>query len=542
MLKSKFEWALVLLVASSCSSGPGGAGGHGGNGGTGVLCIPGASVACVCTNGEPGAQVCNAAGSGLDACVCSGGGGAGGAGTAGRGGAGGISGAGGATGGATAGTTGTGGRGGAAGISGTGGSTGGATAGTTGTGGTPVSCQASFGTIGQGDANPSFQSGVGALGANAMYIFSGFTSAAGAQNVYVQAFDPKTGASKGASQALFATPTLGFESANYVGGSVYLYAAAVADTGNVALAYRMTNKTTSNGALYVAFLNPTTGAGGVQGLALDHVELVSTTFTAGASGDQNNPKLFWSNASRTFVVNYASPAPQQPLPTTTAVQISLAKYTVGGQSAGGIAAVPVPASWSSIPQAALISNGGVGESGNLLGVQYTGWNGTEGTPVIAVLDENQILVGTPRTLTVTGNAGWQAVAGTANGFVSAFPGLQYVNVMRVPTSGGSVAADAGVQGSSLTSLTMRTTDGRAIADDVGTGGKGGVGLALVVVDGRIAFVYVNSDGTIEGPSQAFAAGGTVGAMSMTNFNGRFAISTYDSTAHAAQVVATGGCP
>jgi hypothetical protein len=224
------------------------------------------------------------------------------------------------------------------------------------------------------------------------------------------------------------------------------------------------------------------------------------------------------------------------------VKLSLAKYTVGGQSAGGIASVPVPAEWSGVAQFNVINNGGVGESGSLLGVQYTGWSGASGEPTLSILDENQTLVGTPTLLTVTANAGWQAVAGTAKGFVCAFPGLQYVAVMRVPTSGGAANVDGGVQGTSLTSLTMRTTDGRAIADDVGAGGKGGVGLALVVVGGAVAFVYVNSDGTIEGPSQAFATGGALGAMSMTNFNGRFAVSTYDSTAHAARVVATGGCP
>ena len=66
------------------------------------------------------------------------------------------------------------------------------------------------------------------------------------------------------------------------------------------------------------------------------MELVSTSFIAGAvANDLKNPKLFWSNASRTFVLNYASRAVQQPLASATALQISVAKYGVSGQSAGG---------------------------------------------------------------------------------------------------------------------------------------------------------------------------------------------------------------
>ena len=176
-------------------------------------------------------------------CVSPGNGGAGGRGTGGAAGHGP-----GGTAGATAGTAGTAGHGsgGTAGAAtGTGGATGGtagAAAGATGNGGTGVGCvgsvptETSFGYFGQGDSNPSFQSGVGALGTNVMYILSGYTSSAGdagagSQEIYAQAFDPKSGLKRGPSQPLFAPPTLGFESANYVGGTVYLFAASVASSG-----------------------------------------------------------------------------------------------------------------------------------------------------------------------------------------------------------------------------------------------------------------------------------------------------------------------
>ena len=38
------------------------------------VCIPGASVACACTDGRMGSQSCNMSGTGLDPCVCGGGG------------------------------------------------------------------------------------------------------------------------------------------------------------------------------------------------------------------------------------------------------------------------------------------------------------------------------------------------------------------------------------------------------------------------------------------------------------------------------------
>ena len=151
MVNYRSFWALALLLASSCGAGVGGGGGRGGTGGAtggtgGALCIPGASVSCTCTSGRQGAQVCNADGKSLAACVCS----------------------------ETV-VTAAPGAGGRSGAGGTGG-------GATDTGGTGAPCQGSlppeirFGAIGQGDVNPSFQSGVGALGSNVMYIFSGFTS------------------------------------------------------------------------------------------------------------------------------------------------------------------------------------------------------------------------------------------------------------------------------------------------------------------------------------------------------------------------------
>jgi hypothetical protein len=517
-MRSALLLGAVLLTAGACGSS------------RSTQCLIGASIACTCTDGRNGAQVCQSDQT-LGACMCAG-----------------PSGAGGGSGGATAGTSGS---------NGTGGATGGmagAAAGAPGTGGAGVPCLGSVPTetryIGQGDANPNFQSGVGALGTNVMYLFSGYTSSAGdggagSQEIYAQAFDPKTGLNKGPSQPLFAPPTLGFESATYVGGTVYLFAAAVANTGDIAIVYQLINKTTSDAALYVALLSRSaTNDGGVGGLQLAHVALVSTNFTAGANGDENNPKVFWSNASQTFVINYATPSASQTT-LTNPLQMSISKYTASGQSAGGIGVVPLaPDMGASLYHRDLSSNGSVGESGTLLGVLYQGGADNPGVVNLTTLDESASLVGTPRLVAATGRGGWPAIAGTTKGFVCSFFGTTYVNVLFVPVSAGAVPADAGVSGFSLTSLPASSpSDGRAIADDVGTGGQGGVGLALVLMDGSIVFAYVNADGGgLLGPVPAFAIGGTAGAMSMTNFNGSFVLSTYSAATHSAQVVETGICP
>lgn len=412
-------------------------------------------------------------------------------------------------------------------------------------GGSAIACanpQTSFGLIGQGDSNPTFQSGVGALGANVMYIFSGYTNppgdgGPGSQEVYVQAFDPKTGANKGPSQALFSPPTLGFEGANYVAGRVDLFSAAVAPTGDIVLVYQLVNSAGSD-ALYVAFLSPSTPSdGGAVGLQLQHVALLnSTDFVSAAGGDHDNPRAIWSNASQTFVVNYR------------AVQtISIAKFSVGGQMAGGAGPVPTLNS----PDYVQV-NGAVGESGNLLGVAFSGGQNQIAAVGLTILDESGNLVGNPIRLGQGDNNNvWTGVAGTAQGFVCLFnqAGQAAATALFVSTSpdagivGASASTDGGIGTYPGFNLTGNFQDVRAISDNVGNGGKGGVGVALVTPSGGVSFAYVNADGLgHQGPSTVFPQGGGAGKMSMTNFNGSFVISTYTPATHSTQVIATGICP
>jgi hypothetical protein len=406
--------------------------------------------------------------------------------------------------------------------------------------------ETSFGLIGQGDSNPGFQSGVGALGTNVMYIFSSDevpVGDAGAQQfqIYVQAFDPKTGASKGPSHPLFEAPTLGLSVPP--GNTPFVVAsAAVAPTGDIALLYYIQAVGPRGGALYAAFLSPSAAGagadGGADGLTLQNVVLVTDTYVyvtkpSEGNGD-NTPRVFWSNASQTFVVSFQ----------WGANLVTLNKFSVGGQMAGGRGPVPTLQASNGVG-----SYGVVGESGTLLGVDYMGSQDHTGEVGLTLLDESGNLVGGPLLLAKGDtNLAWTGIAGTAQGFVCFYNqvGQQAAAEVFVSTSpdGGLVGADGGAA-SAFPGFTLpgKAVDIRTIADDVGKGGKGGVGVALVLDGGSVGFAYVSADGLgHQGPYQALAHGGGKSSVSMTNYNGSFAISAYSGATGSTQVVATGVCP
>jgi hypothetical protein len=403
--------------------------------------------------------------------------------------------------------------------------------------------QTSFGFLGQGDSNPNFQSGVGALGTNVMYIFSSYAAFLGDggtagpwdYEIYVQAFDPKTGASKGPSQSLFVaqTPGLSFGHSNDK-QEFTIRDVAVAPTGDIVILYHFGSGLGSDGrvgGLFAAFLSADT-------LKLQHVVLVTDAAIAVSNPigqGPTRPRVIWSNASQTFVVNYVSGNPNF---------TTISKYSVGGQIAGGIGAVPTLQSDNSFG-----TSGTVGESGNLLGLEYEGSQDQSGVVGLTILDESGNLVGTPIVL---GNGdkslAWDGVAGTAQGFVCLYDqiGQKAASVVFVSTSpdAGIVGAtDSGVATYPGFTLSGKYFDVRAIADNIGTGGKGGVGVALSLDGGSVSFAYVNADGMGHlGPIPALAQGSGAGAMSLTNFNGSFVLSSYTTTTNSTQIVATGICP
>jgi hypothetical protein len=471
------------------------------------------------------------------------------AGTAGKGGAG-TAGTGGSTG-----TAGKGGAGNGAGATAGSGATG--TAGAQGNGGTGAgggsSCanpQTSFGSIGQGDSNPNFHSGMGALGTNVMYIFSSYTPPGDGglgstdYEVYVQAFDPKSGASKGPSKSLFVAPALGLTITR--NDAFFVTSAAVAPSGEIVVLYFL--GVSGGGALYAAFLSPSAAGGSsdggsVDGLTLQKVVLVNDSYpyvTGPYDSADHSPQVIWSNTSQTFIASGRE-----------SDVYFFDKYSSGGQAAGGADPVPTNSSGNTVGT----SIGSVGESGSLLGFAYTCGGGAAAGACLTIFDESENLVGQPIILANTlGENSWAGVAGTAKGFVYVYDG-QYQSAqfpsgfvgeafVSTSTDGGVGAGDAGVTTFPGFTFASRAIAGRVVADDIGTGGSAGVGVALVYDSGPVKFAYVNADGAgHQGPYTVIPqAGGGGGTMSITNFNGNFAISSYTSATNSAQVIETGICP
>ena len=170
--------------------------------------MPGMSVACACTNGTQGAQVCAANGTMYGACTCSGGPGA-----AGSSGGAGAAGAGGSAG--TAGTIGTGGTSGAAGSVGTGGTSGGAGAGGT-SGGAGSSGSGGTGAAGSGGSNAGGTGGGNAgAGGNGD---AGTTGSAGTGGAGTSGSAGNGGAGSGGSGGSSSAGTGGMAGAGGAGG------------------------------------------------------------------------------------------------------------------------------------------------------------------------------------------------------------------------------------------------------------------------------------------------------------------------------------
>jgi hypothetical protein len=420
------------------------------------------------------------------------------------------------------------------------------------------SAQTQFGNPAASDSDPHFTSGVGARSSGQLLAFNGYVGpdpTAGASSaeagvtsyvgwIYVQSFDPATGASQGAAQALFnALPSSAISSFGHA-TALGLVASAVAPTGEIALVYTA-NYVDSGGygmtALLGAFVSPSTDAG--SALQLQKVVLLETATVGG------QPYVIWSNASQAFVMTWQY--------STSAWFVKVNKFLKDGRAAGGNTdVVPTNDPSGAIWGAGGYVSAGVGESGGLFGIAYKSSGGSANSPSIAynpaltVLDTLGNQVGSTINMIPSGptqDTAWVTVAGTAQGFVYFYDNLGPPGVIEAfaATSGdagviepSSDGGDGGAfPGFSFTGA-VRANAARAIGDD--TGGVGGVGVGLLYSN-SVSFAYVNPDGAgHQGPNTVFAHAYASGdKVSMTNFNGSFVVSLYDSAAHLTRVAASG---
>ncbi|HZL17957.1 MAG TPA: hypothetical protein VFG23_09450, partial [Polyangia bacterium] len=126
-----------------------------------------------------------------------------------------------------------------------------------------------------------------------------------------------------------------------------------------------------------------------------------------------------------------------------------------------------------------------------------------------------------------------------------------VNGAFVPTSGATsvltdggadvdAGGDAGIAGRFTDfSIVSNASSGKMVSDD--TGGLGGVGAVLQEPNGA-SFIYVLANGSKRLASGTVISSAHGAEIGLSNYLGSFAVSLYDSTTHATQVVASGCTP
>ncbi|HXJ21880.1 MAG TPA: hypothetical protein VMT03_16770 [Polyangia bacterium] len=412
------------------------------------------------------------------------------------------------------------------------GGTGGAHAGTGGV--APASCSVpatSFGTVVQGDANPNFTSSVAAANTDTIFLFSSWSGPeptdGGADGgtignaIYLQQFDPVTGAKRGSATPLFTVPL--------TGTSFAIDDSAIAPSGEMVILYTLRqNQAHGNvDTLYAAFLSPgTPGDGGVEGVQLERAPVLLE------SSELGSPHVTWSAGTSQLIVSWKY--------YTTNWFTHVRRFAVTGAGAGGdTSQVPTRSGVDNAPD---YRDSAAGTSGTLLGVGMRDYS--TGHPSLTILDATGVQVG--QTLDL-GSVGISAIAagGTTKGFVTLSLTGSTAYGVYVPLAGSSsVLSDAGVPDAGISSLFTTFSYGsngayaKAISDD--PAGQGGAGIAVMESNG-VTFMYVPADGSKQYNSGAVLTSANPGWFGLTNFQGSFALSLYDSSKHSAQAVVS-TCP
>ncbi len=442
--------------------------------------------------------------------------------------------------------TGTGGNGSGTGGNGAGGHAGSGSGGS-GSGGTAgsgvSSCQSpqtSFGNIAQGDPNPTFTSGLGVRDGNQLFVFSsqitppsdaGVDAGSSAGNyIYVQVFDVATGNSHGKAVPLLKTADGPFFNLSDI---------SVAPTGEIVILHsRGTVNDGFQSQLYATFLGVPTGvdAGTPDSGAVDGLKIVRTVQLE--SVHEGEPHVVWSTGSAAFIISWKY--------ATTSWFMRVRRFSPDGSSAGGDTNVVPTHNGSNNDQNT--NDCQVGTSGNLLGAAYR--DDGNALPYMTILDGDGLQVGDLLEFGTSG-VGWVSVGGTTGGFVTIFNinGAQ-VNGAFVPTSGATSvltdggatvdAGDAGIAGRFTDfSIVSNASSGKMVSDD--TGGLGGVGAVLQEPNGA-SFLYVTANGSKRLASGTVISSANGAEIGLSNYLGSFAVSLYDGTTHATQVVASGCAP
>jgi hypothetical protein len=249
------------------------------------------------------------------------------------------------------------------------------------------------------------------------------------------------------------------------------------------------------------------------------------------------PYVIWSNSRNAFAFTWVSP--------NSANTLKVENFSPEGLAVGGNTNVVPTNGVSNSVNAYNSFQGGIAESGNILGVAYS--DPKTLYPSLTVLDRVGNPVGSPLQVG-TYLTNWNAIAGTPKGFVYFYPNnSKDLEEVFLPTSGdASVVAAAPAAGpfspTSVNPGSGYAQGGSACMDNVGPNATGGVGVAVFYDQGP-TFMYLNPDGTQpQSPTQVVAHSmATYDTLSVTSFNGRFLVSLRSSVAMSTQIFAN-GCP
>jgi hypothetical protein len=398
-----------------------------------------------------------------------------------------------------------------------------------GTGGGCLSPMTTFPRIAQGDSSPNWTSGVGAITANDLFIFYGWSGSNPGEAdgglgkygaIYVQSFDPRTSASRGPAHVLFNTPAGTFGSVPIISGT------ATAPSGQIVILYSVSVDTYGQGSgLFAAFFDPSADAGAPTIVPLD---------------PNPNPQMLryviWSNARNAFALTWVS--------SSMVNTLKVENFSPEGLAVGGNTNV-VPTNGVSNSVSDYNSfQGGIAESGNILGVAYA--DHKTYYPFLTVLDRVGNPVGSPLQVG-TYLTNWNAIAGTPKGFVYFYANSYDLKEVFLPTSGDAIVVDATPDARSFSQTSVNLGSGKAwvgsaCMDSVGPNATGGVGV-VALYNGGPVFAYLNPDGTQPQSSTQVVAHSlaTYDTLSVTSFNGRFLVSLWSNVAMSTQIFAN-GCP